>query len=172
MKRCLMVAAAVFAVVFVVTGPVLADDRFGARLLGREEVPSISSLGQGFFFASLNDAGTQLTYSMVYFDPGSAVTQSHIHVGQLSVNGGITLFLCTNLAPPAGVPVPPPCPNVPGQNFVQGILTAANVIPVAAQGISAGAFADVIHAMKAGFAYANIHTTTFTGGEIRGQISH
>ena len=61
MKRCLMVAAAVFAVVFVVTGPVLADDRFGARLLGREEVPSISTIAQGFFYATLNDAGTQLT---------------------------------------------------------------------------------------------------------------
>ncbi len=172
MKRCLMIAAAVFAVVFVVTGPVLADDRFGARLLGREEVPSISTLAQGFFFATLSGDGTQLTYSMVYFDLGSAVAQSHIHVGQTSVNGGIVLFLCTNLTPPAGVPVPPPCPSAAGQNFVQGTLTAANVIPVAAQGISAGAFADVIHAMKAGFAYANIHSATFPGGEIRGQISH
>ena len=172
MKRCFMVAAAVFAVVFVVTGPVLADDRFGARLLGREEVPSISTIAQGFFFASLNDAGTQLTYSIVYFDQESPVAQSHIHVGQTSVNGGIVLFLCTNLAPPAGVPVPPPCPNVPGQNFVQGTLTAANVTPVAAQGIGAGEFAEIIHAMKAGFAYANVHTATFPGGEIRGQISH
>jgi len=167
-----MVAAAVFAVVCVVTGPVLADDRFGARLLGREEVPSISTIAQGFFFATLNDAGTQLTYSLAYRDPESAVAQAHIHIGQTSVNGGIVLFLCTNLTPPAGVPLPPACPNGPDFNFVGGTLTAANVTPVAAQGIASGEFAEVIHAMRGGFAYANVHTTTFPGGEIRGQISH
>jgi CHRD domain-containing protein len=172
MKRCLTVVAAAFAAVFAVTAPVLADDRFGARLLGREEVPSISTTGQGFFFATLNDAGTQLTYSLVYFDMESPVTQSHIHIGQTSVNGGIVLFLCTNSAPPAGVPVPPPCPNGPGFNNVIGTLTAANVVSVTGQGIGSGEFGEVIHAMRGGFAYANAHTSTFPGGEIRGQITH
>jgi hypothetical protein len=171
MKRCLAVAAAVLAVVFAVTGPVLAADSFGARLRGLEEVPAISTAGQGFLFASLNDAGTELTYSLVYFGLESNVTQSHIHIGQTSVNGGIVLFFCTNLAPPGGVPVPPPCPNTPGQNFVTGTLTAANVIAQSAQGIASGDFAEVINAMKAGSSYANVHSTTYPGGEIRGQVT-
>jgi hypothetical protein len=52
---------------------------------------------------------------------------------------------------------------------VEGVLTAANVIGPAAQGIAAGEFQELIRAMRAGKAYVNVHTTTFAGGEIRGQ---
>jgi hypothetical protein len=45
------------------------------------------------------------------------------------------------------------------------------VVTQAGQGISAGEFAEVIRAIKAGNAYANIHSATFTGGEVRGQIT-
>ena len=175
MKR-LMAVAAVFVAVFAVAGPVLAQDSFGARLRGFEEVPSISSTGQGFFFAQLDAFETTLTYSLVYASLESAVSQAHIHIAQRGVNGGIVLFLCTNLTPPAGVPLPPTCPagTGPAPNFVgvNGVLTAANVITQTGQGISAGEFAEVIHAIKAGVAYANVHTAGFPGGEIRGQITH
>ena len=171
MKRLMMVAA-VFVAVFAVVGPVMAADNFGARLRGLEEPPPISTPGQGFFFATLNDAETTMSYSMVYFNMQGNVTQSHIHIGQPGVNGGIVLFLCTNLAPPAGVPVPPPCPNTPGQNFVTGTLTAANVITQTAQGIAAGEFSEVIDAMRALASYANVHSDQFPGGEVRGQITH
>jgi hypothetical protein len=100
-----------------------------------------------------------------------SVTQAHIHIGQPGVNGGIVLFLCTNLAPPAGVPVPPACPNTPGQSIVTGTLSAANVITTTAQGIAAGDFAEVINAMRALVSYANVHSDQFPGGEIRGQIT-
>jgi hypothetical protein len=100
------------------------------------------------------------------------VTQAHIHIGQPGVNGGIVLFLCTNLTPPAGVPLPPACPNAPEQNVVTGTLTAANVITATAQGIAAGEFSEVIDAMKAQVSYANVHSVLFPGGEIRGQITH
>jgi hypothetical protein len=45
----------------------------------------------------------ELTYEGI---EGGSVTQAHIHVGQPNVAGGIVVFLCTNGAPPAGVPVP------------------------------------------------------------------
>jgi hypothetical protein len=150
---------------------VLAADTFAARLRGLEEVPSISSAGAGFLLATLNDAETALSFTIVYFGLSSTVTQSHIHVGQLSVNGGITLFFCTNLTPPAGVPAPQACTNNPGINSISGTLTAADVLAVGAQGVAAGAFADVIRAMKAGDTYANVHTSNFPGGEIRGQVT-
>ena len=174
MKRCLTAVVAVFAVVFVLTGSVLAADNFGARLRGNEEVPPISTTGQGFFFATLNGAETQLDYSIVYFGLTGAVTQSHIHIGQPGVNGGIVLFLCTNLAPPAGVPVPPPCPSGTGPVpvTVSGTLTAANVITQNAQGIAAGEFSEVIDAMRAIVSYANIHSDLFPGGEVRGVVTH
>ena len=170
-KSGLAVVVAVFAVVLALAQPVMAADQFGARLRGLEEVPSISTPAQGFFLGTLNAAGTALDYTIVYFDLQGTVTQSHIHIGQTSVNGGIVLFFCTNLAPPAGVPVPPPCPTGPGINTVNGTLTGANVITQATQGIAAGEFAEVVRAMRAGNSYANVHTDLFPGGEIRGQVT-
>jgi CHRD domain len=170
-KWLLTVTVALFAVVFAFSQPATAGDGFGARLRGLEEVPSISTTGQGFVFLSLNDAETAMDYTLVYFGlEGGAITQSHIHVGQTSVNGGIVLFFCTNLTPPTGVPAPPACPSGP-VNTVTGTLTAANVIAQPTQGIAAEEFAEVIRAMRAGYAYANVHSTTYPGGEIRGQIS-
>jgi CHRD domain len=173
MRQCLSVVVAVVAAVFVLAGPALAADSFGARLRGAEETPvPISTPGQGFFFASLNNAETQLDYTLVYFGLGSTVTQSHIHFGPPGIGGGIVLFLCSNnppITPPASVPTPPACPNGPGINTVNGTLTAANVIAV--QGIPAGGFADIINAMRGNLSYANVHTTGFGGGEIRGIIT-
>ena len=171
MMKPLLRVTFVLAVLLALTQPVMAADNFGARLRGLEEVPSISTLAQGFFLGTLNAAGTALDYTIVYFDLQGAVLQSHIHVGQSGVNGGVVLFFCTNLAPPAGVPVPPACPSGPGINTVSGTLTAANVITVAAQGIGAGEFSEIIRAMRAGNSYANVHSDLFPGGEIRGQVT-
>ncbi len=48
---------------------------------------------------------------------------------------------------------------------------AADVIGPGAQGVTAGQFEKVLDAIRAGAAYANVHTTTYPSGEIRGQIS-
>jgi CHRD domain-containing protein len=170
-KPFLTVTAAVFAATVALAQPVMAADNFGARLRGLEEVPSISTLGQGFFLGSLNVVGTALDYQLVYFDMQGSVTQAHIHIAQPGVNGAIVLFLCTNLALPAGVPAPPACPNGPGILSVAGTLTAANVVVQTAQGIAAGEFPEVIRAIRAGHSYANVHTDLFPGGEIRGQVT-
>ena len=171
LTRSLRVVAVLFAMVLGLTAPVMAADQVAARLRGFEEVPPISTGAQGFFLGTFNAASTALDYTVVYFDLQGTVTQSHIHIGQGGVNGAVVLFFCTNLAPPAGVPAPPPCPNGPGINSVSGTLTAANVITVAAQGIAAGEFAEVVRAIRAGSSYANVHTDQFPGGEVRGQIT-
>ena len=47
-------------------------------------------------------------------------TQSHVHFGQLSVNGGVSFFLCTNLGNgPAGTQA---CPEGPAE--LTGVITA------------------------------------------------
>ena len=47
---------------------------------------------------------------------------------------------------------------------------AASVVGPTAQGIAPGEFAEVIRAIRAGAAYANMHTTAFPAGEIRDQV--
>jgi CHRD domain-containing protein len=97
------------------------------------------------------------------------VTQSHIHVGQLGVNGSVVIFLCQTAANPDPTGRAPQCPQ---QGTVSGEITTANVIAGAttSQQLAAGDLAAVIAAIRAGAAYANVHTTPSPGGEIRGQL--
>ena len=38
------------------------------------------------------------------------------------------------------------------------------------QGIPPAQFAEIVDAIRAGVAYVNVHSSTFLGGEIRGQF--
>ena len=92
--------------------------------------------------------------------------QSHVHFGQKSVNGGVSFFLCSNLGNgPVGTQV---CPPPPAE--ITGVITPDLVIGPAGQGIEAAAFAEIVAAMRDGTAYANVHSTKWPGGEIRGQL--
>jgi hypothetical protein len=53
---------------------------------------------------------------------------------------------------------------------VSGTFTAASVIGPTGQNVGAGDFDALVDALRANAAYANVHTTAFTAGEIRGQI--
>jgi hypothetical protein len=89
------------------------------------------------------------------------------------VSGGIAIWLCqtaTNVAPnPAGSIPTPTCPG-PNAGHVVGKVNAKNVIAIANQAVPAGAFADVVTAIRAGKAYGNVHSTSAPPGEIRGQL--
>jgi CHRD domain-containing protein len=155
-----------------VAAPASAQE-FKTRLSGYQETPlTINTTGSGEFTAKVVHGGTAIDYVLTYRDLSSPVTQAHIHFGRPAITGQIVLFLCTNLTPPAGVPVPQACPTAGGT--ITGTLTAADIIARPTQGIDAGAagFAEVIEAIRAAAAYANVHTTTFPSGEIRGRLGH
>ena len=136
------------------------------RLRGFEEVPAISSPGEGVFSARLNASGTSLSYQLSYSGLQGTVTQAHIHFAQRGVNGGIVIFLCSNLGNgPAGTQA---CPASPGS--ISGTITADDVVGAAAQGITAGQMGEVLRAMRNGITYVNVHSDLFPGGEIRGQL--
>ena len=138
-----------------------------ARLRGFDEVPALSNPAGGFFNATINADGTEMTYELRYFNIEGNVTQAHLHFGQKGVNGGIMIFLCTNLANgPIGTQT---CPLDGGT--ISGTITAADVIGSASsQGIAVGELFSVLRGIRAGVVYANVHTDIFPGGEIRGQL--
>ncbi len=45
------------------------------------------------------------------------------------------------------------------------------MIGPAGQGIEVGNLAEIVAAMRAGHAYANVHSTKWPGGEIRAQLN-
>ena len=149
----------------------------GSPLNGYEENPDISTVATGSFEARLSDDGTSLHYKLSYSGLEGNVQQSHVHFGKPAVNGGISFFLCSNLPnPPAGTPA---CPGTT-EGTVEGDIEAADVIgpgatvtpPSAGQGIEPGNLAEILAAMRAGHAYANVHTTKWPGGEIRAQLNN
>jgi hypothetical protein len=152
-----------------ITANMAKAEQISALLTGYEESPSVSTTGTGQFTATIAPDGDTIFYTETYSGLQGTVTQSHIHVGQLGVNGSVVIFLCQTAANPDPTGLAPPCPQ---EGSVTGTITAANVIAgaTASQQLAPGDLAAVLAAIRAGVAYANVHTTPSPGGEIRGQI--
>jgi len=138
------------------------------QLSGYAENPTLSTAGEGQFRAVFNERTQEITYTLSYANLEGTVTQAHVHFGNPWVNGGISVFLCTNLGNgPAGTQACPPAPAT-----ITGTLRPADVIGPPAQGIAAGEFAELVAAVRAGATYANVHSTLYPAGEIRAQLEH
>jgi CHRD domain-containing protein len=165
LKRCLKLSL-LLALVGLLPSMAQAQKRaFKTSLIGFEEVPSLSTTGGGTFELRIDHGDTGFDYTLSYSGLVGNVLQAHTHIGQQGVNGGIMVFFCTNLG--NGPPGTQACPQ---SGTVTGRITAADVIGPSAQGIAAGEFAEVLKAIRGGAAYANVHSSVFPGGEIRGQL--
>jgi len=124
---------------------------FAAVLSGANEVPPRTTAASGA--GGFNLEGGTVTYSIeVHGLP--QITGAHIHSAAAGVNGPIRVrFL--------DAPVTSPLSAGDGI-LIEGSFTAANVTGVT--------FDQLIQQMRTGGAYLNVHSPTFPGGEIRGQI--
>ncbi len=137
------------------------DPQFTAHLIGYNEVPSLNSPAHADL--SLTVGNGQLTWTLTYADFVNQPIVAHVHVGQPGVSGGVSFFFC-------GGPKPP-CPSsASGPVTISGTTTAADIMGPTAQGFAAGDLNSIVKAIEAGFTYANMHTTVFAAGEIRGQL--
>lgn len=164
MKRLVLISSLAVAVLAVIAaGAALAhgDNGKGARLNGSQETPAVSTTGHGSFRARVRSDG--IHYVLRYSGLEADATAAHIHFGQRDVGGGVAAFLCSGGDKP-------PCP--PREGRVEGVIDAADVIGPAAQGIEAGSLTEVVRALRRGLVYANVHTSKFPNGEIRGQVGH
>jgi hypothetical protein len=141
-------------------------NRFEAKKLsGYEENPDVSTVATGSLSLRVNDAAETITYTLRYSGLEGEVQQAHVHFGKRAVNGGVLLFLCSNLDNgPAGTP------ECPQSGTVTRTVGAADIVPLEAQGIEAGNFAETVAAIRAGRTYANVHSTKWPSGEVRAQI--
>ena len=157
---------------------VRADDddntvKFTANLDGYQELGSLTNEtgailtdGKGTLKLTLDKKGQSLSFVLTYSDLSAAVTQSHIHFGRVHTPGNIMVYFCSNLTT-----APPGTQNCPPNGVaVTGTLSAGNVLAIAGQNVTAGDFDALTDALFSNSAYANIHTTKFPSGEIRGQI--
>ena len=177
-RRMLITLAAGFATAVLGVSSLMAHDddddrgrdrgRFVVRadLVGFQEVPALSTTAHGTFRALVDTKANTITFKLTYDSLEGTVQQAHVHFGQKGVSAGVSFFLCSNLGNgPVGTQ---PCPAPPAE--VTGVITPELVIGPTGQGIEAGAFAEIVAAMRDDTAYANVHSTKWPGGEIRGQL--
>lgn len=140
-------------------GAVGQGQTFVAPSSGAQEVPPNDSLARGQSIFRLSADGEELHYRLIVANLDN-VTQAHIHLAPVDVNGPVVAWL---------YPSQPPSQLIPGRTsgvLATGTITAANLVgPLQGQELSA-----LVEAMEAGETYVNIHTSQFPPGEIRGQI--
>ena len=160
-------------------------NRFAARLSGYNEVHfiaaptpalrgAVSTQARGSFRAAIDDSAEMIHYELSFEGLEADVTQSHIHFGQRHTVGGIVVWLCQTAGTPAPAAVAALTPQCggPRASTVTGTITPAQVLTAVGQGIETGEFDEVVRAIRAGATYANVHSTLFPPGEIRGRIEH
>lgn len=142
-------------------------EEFVASLSGFNEIGALNnatgailSNGRGSLLLSLNRHARTADFSLTYSGLSSAVTVAHIHFGKVHVAGGVIVFFCggggQGDCPPSGT--------------VTGTITAGNVQAIPGQNVTAGDFDALEDALTTNTAYANVHTSNFPAGEIRGQV--
>src|SRR3989442_7013703 len=139
-----------------------------AKLIGFQEVPAVSTVASGDFKATIAQDDQSIEYELTYGGLQGTVQQAHIHVAQRAVNGSIVVWPCGT----AALPGPAGTPTCPQSGTVSRTVTAADVVAgaTASQQLAAGELDEVIRALRAGVAYANVHTNLSPGGAIPGQL--
>src|ERR1700694_1464744 len=168
MPRYKLLNAAVVAGAVACSNSYAHSEEFVASLSGFNEIGGVGagetgavlSNGRGSLILHLDRHARTADFSLTYSGLSSAVTVAHIHFGKVHVAGGVIVFFCggggQGDCPPSGT--------------VTGTITAGNVQAIATQGVTAGDFDVLEEAFTTNTAYANVHTSNFPAGEIRGQI--
>jgi hypothetical protein len=135
-------AALIVVIAALVPAASFAGTGFSAVLNAAQEVPTNASPATGVGTCVLNDAQTQLSYTVTYSGLVALRTASHFHGPALAGTNAPVVFGIASAGPTAG--------TITGT----WTLTPTNV-------------SDLF----AGKLYLNVHSQTYPGGEIRGQLS-
>jgi len=182
-KLCLSAALAAIAVLLIGNLSTQANNnndgnalRFSTRLSTFNEVPPKANGASGTFRARLSEDGTTLSWTFTWSGLSGPPLFAHIHFGLKGANYPVMTFFCGGPKGNPDIPQKPDCPQTTSGS-ITGTTTAADIIALNTPGATTDQaldqhdFAGFLRALGAGSAYANMHTTRFPGGEIRGQIA-
>jgi hypothetical protein len=150
----------------VVAAPASEGARFRANLSGAAENPANASPGLGTATVDLDTAAHTLHVNVTFSGLTSGTTASHIHCCVSVPNGTAGVATTTPTFPgfPLGV-----TSGTYDITLDTTLASSWNSAYIAANGgTPAGAEAALANGMNAGLAYLNVHSTQFTGGEVRG----
>lgn len=144
--------------VAVVAGDASAQQQVTVRgmLGGNNEVPGVSTGAHGVATVTVDRTTGRVDYQVDIFNLPTGVVGAHIHVGPAGVNGPIIFDF------------PIPAIGQSGAFQLKGSLSSSELVPRPTSGIRT--FDDAAFAIASGAAYVNVHTQTFQGGEVRGQL--
>ena len=135
----------------VMAGSALAQTTYTATINAAQEVPTNASVATGSATVILNAAQTQLSVSVNFANLGGTYSASHIHGPAVpGTNAGVKWGF---VGVPAGWVFSNSNHNGTISNFLVTGITATDVAN-----------------LNAGLFYVNLHSNTFPGGEIRGQL--
>jgi hypothetical protein len=144
---------------------------FSATLNGAAEIAPVNTPATGSALFTYDSTLHTLQFSVSFSGLIGNTTAAHIHAGVNAAgvgNNGVATQTPSFVGFPQGVTsgtyTSPTFDLTLASSWNPGYVTANG-------GTTAGAEAALFSAMNSNRAYLNIHTTTFTGGEIRGYIT-
>ena len=167
-SKCILTVALV-AVATLLTVTARAEDDEAtfchAWLTGVGEVPPNLVEGKGLLTGRLSADGGSIAWTLSWTGLTGPAQAAHIHFGPPQNTGAVVVFFCGGGGRPA-------CPDGPEHSgSVSGTWTAADIVAVPAQNVTAGDFVGFLGMLHVHLGYANIHTPLFPAGEVRGQVS-
>lgn len=153
------------SIVFVtLSGIAYVDDlklNFKATLTGAQEVPERNSPAKGEVKVAFDKGFTKLDVDLkVSSNTVGVITRAHFHCAKPGENGPIVFGLFD--------PGPFPVSDRVNGTLTNTDYTGADCVPTTGRPVNN--LASLAFAMREGLIYANVHTSVFPGGEVRGQM--
>ena len=132
-----------------------AEKSFHAKMIGKEEVPSVKTKATAKAEFKLSKDGKEMSYKLTVKDLVNP-TAAHIHKGKKGESGPPLVGLFAG-------------PKKEGK--FDGVLSEGTIADSDLKGELQGkSLNDLVNLIKSGETYVNIHTDAHPDGEIRGQI--
>jgi hypothetical protein len=155
MSKVKLLLFVILATILTVSVGFAADKSFHAKLVGKDEVPSIKTKAKGEVTFKLSSDGKELSYKLKVKNienPGAA----HIHLGLKGKSGPPVANLFNG-------------PKKEGKfsgDLSEGTITAGDLTGE----LTGKSLDDLAQLIKSKNVYVNVHTDAHPDGEIRGQL--